>query len=483
MKIKTRILLGFLVICITGLFFLVDFIVNEIRPRYLETVEESLNDTANILATLVETEVSHKKINTDSLEKVFNKVILRKFSAQIYGVKKTNVNVHVYVTNKKGIVIYDSRNGKNIGKDYSKWNDVYLTLRGQYGARSSLTDKNDPSTSTIYLAAPIKYQNEIVGVITAIKPKESVTLFIELATRKVVVAGILTMIVFIFFSLLLSTWINTPIKSLMSYVKLLRTNKNAKLPYLSSSEIKELGQAFEELKNELEGKKYIEHYIQTMTHELKSPLSSIRGAAELLNEEMSENQKKVFYNNILNESERIEKIIQKLLELSSLENRTGLKNIEKININELISNLKKSLAPQLIKKKININYNIAENEYIFGEKFLIRHAINNILDNSIKFSNVNSNIEIFAKKNKSFLELSFVDSGDGIPEYAIDKVFNKFYSLPTKNQKSKSSGLGLVFVQEVIDLHNGSVEVKNNETAGVAVKMLLPLQVEQIINR
>ncbi len=471
MKVKTQILLGYIVFYVVVFYGLVDLTINEIRPRYLETVEESLNDTANILALQLESNLVKGKLNFKSLESVFPKIIDKKISAQIYGLKKTNVSINVYVTDNSGIVVYDSVDKKNVGKDYSQWNDVYLTLKGKYGVRSSRSIMDDPSTSSFFVGAPIKYNEKIIGVVSVVKPKDSISPFVEMAKNKIIAGGILTGFGFLAVSFLISFLITSPILKLTVYVKSLKQNKRLKFPKLGNGEIGDLGVAFEEMRVDIEGKKYIEQYIQAFTHELKSPLSSIQGAAELLQEDMSTNEKDKFHKNILTESKRIGNIIERLLQLSSIENRKEIKDSEIIDVADLVSEIIESLQPQLNKKNISIQSAIGKDIFITGERFLIRHALTNLIQNSIQFSEDSGEIKISSSTENLLTKLVVIDSGSGIPNYAEDKIFDKFYSLSSNKGVKNGTGLGLPFVREVALLHGGSASVINREKQGVVAEI------------
>ncbi len=475
MSIKWRILSGFFLIYAVGFYFLYDFIANEIRPRYLETVEESLNDTANILASLVEEEIKNSSINTDTLKPVIQKAFEKKISSRIYALHKTGVSLHVYLTDINGIIIYSSNKFIHEGDDYSGWRDVRLTLMGKYGARSSLLNENDPESNSIFVAAPLKFQNKIIGVLTVIKPEESVSLFIEIAKKKALIAGVISCLLFLFLSYILSIWISRPVKRLTEFVKSLKENRRAKMPAFAEKEIMTLAETFSEVWEDLKGEKYIEQYIQTLTHELKSPLSSIRGSAELLDDEIPEDQKKIFYRNIFRESRRMEEIIEKMLELSSIESQGKLKNIENINLSEIVNDTLDSLYPEYHKKNIAIERNFPVTAVIEGECFLIRHAIQNLIQNAIRFSLFDSVIFISIEVNDDNISVIITDSGEGIPEYAEDKIFNRFYSLPSRNTKIKSTGLGLPFVKEIAALHKGNITVRNNKESGVTSRLILPV--------
>ena len=137
MNIKFRLFIAFFLVFGAGLYYVFDIIVNDIRPRYFETVEESMNDTAHILAALIEEDITGGKISVKRISELSDITYQKKFSAKIYSHLKTNVDLQFYVCDRNGIVLFDSRNGERTGRDFSNWNDVYLTLRGEYGVRSS----------------------------------------------------------------------------------------------------------------------------------------------------------------------------------------------------------------------------------------------------------------------------------------------------------------------------------------------------------
>jgi two-component system sensor histidine kinase CreC len=477
MRIRTRIILGFAILFSLGFYFVGDFMVRDIRPRYLEAVEESLNDTVNILASLIESELREGSMDLSLLRKTFDAALKKKLDARIYGFRKTGVELSVYVTDRRGIVIYDSNGGLNEGKDFSHWNDVYLTLKGEYGARSTRLDEEDPSSSLIHVAAPVRSGGKIIGSVTVVKPHDSVTVFMQLARSRIFLTGFIAVVAFLVLSFIISAWISRPVMKLTDYINSLREKKHPVFPELSGLEIRNLGEAFRELLEELEGKKYIEDYIQSLTHELKSPLSSIRGAAELL---MEENMEKVhldrFCGNILTESRRIDTIIEKMLLIASLERRDRLENMEDIDLHGLVEEVLESLSPQIALKKIQIENRMDKKLILPGEKFLLRHTVSNLLQNGINFSPENGSIILSSEAAGENVVLKITDNGSGIPEYAEEKIFNRFYSLPREGSGRKGTGLGLTFVREAVNLHGGEISVRNNSHGGVTSRLTIPLK-------
>ena len=476
MRISTRILVSFVLIYLAGFYFLSDSTMKDMRPRYLEAVEESLNDTAHLLASLLESDLRERRIQTSRLDGAFHTALGRKLSAQIYGLKKTGMELGAYVTDARGIVLFDSSDPRNVGRDFSRWNDVHLTLRGRYGARSTRLKPEDPASSMLYVAAPVRLGNRIIGVLTVFKSQDSVTPFIEIAKRKLFFIGLVVTAAAVFLSLVLSYWIGRPLRRLTAYVQSLKTNESARLPLLSGREIQLLGKSFEELWQELRGKKYIEEYVQALTHELKSPLTSLRGSAELLEEAMPEEQRKKFYGNILRETRRMEEIIERLLELSSLERRRRLEDVETIPLSSLFTEVSGIMEPSLTKKRITLIAHADPGLTLRGERFLMKQALLNLLENALRFTPEGGTIRADARREGDSVIIGVRDSGSGIPAYALDKIFDRFYSLPGPGGK-KSTGLGLPFVREAVSLHGGRIEIINNEEGGVTATLVFPQKI------
>ena len=474
MKIRTRIFLAFAILVGLGYYKLVDWMIDDLRPYYLETMEESMIDASTLLSSFME-ESLDSSIDTRELSSAMERACHQRFSAEIYAVTKERLNMRVYVTDATGVVLFDSDDGEDEGKDYSQWNDVYLTLKGRYGARTTRLDPEDPSTAVLYVASPITVADDIVGVLTVCKPAESVTLFLEAAKRKIILAGVSAAFAVLLLGAIISTWITSPIQKLTDYAKAIRDGERVPAPNLGRSEIGELGSAFEEMRDALEGRKYVENYIQTLTHEMKSPISAVRGAAELLKEDMPIEQRLQFFENIRTESDRMQDLIDRLLQLSSLEKRKGLNEVDEIAVSEIVSEVVSSFRPALSGKKVELSVGEEKDAIIKGERFLVRQAISNLLQNAVEFCPCDGEISISVSKGENVVVVDVCDSGEGVPPYAKDKAFDRFYSLRRPDTGKKSSGLGLTFVREVAVLHGGSADLVNEPSGGCRATLTLPV--------
>ncbi|MBN2308742.1 MAG: two-component system sensor histidine kinase CreC [Candidatus Hydrogenedentes bacterium] len=483
MRIRSRLFIAFLILAGLGFYGLVDWVLDDLRPRYLETMEESMVDMATLLSSYVANQMDAGPAGTgspaDELRAAFDVARKRSFSARIYEVTKTHINMRVYITDRNGIVVFDSDDGRDEGKDYSRWNDVVRTLRGEYGARATRGDPDDPTTSVLHVASPILIDGEIAGVLTVCKPADSVTQFLDMARWKITVAGLKAAVVVVLLGMAVSFWITRPIEKLTRYAKAVRDGRRVPPPRLGRGEIGALGQAFEEMRTALEGKQYVEDYVQTLTHEMKSPLSAIRGAAELLEEDMPPAQRRQFLANLRSESARIQGLVDRMLELSAIENRNQLAEVGPIDLAALIAEIAAGLQPVLSARGIAVDLAAARPVVIQGERFLLRQALVNLIQNAVDFSGDGATVSVSVAENAGWAEIAVVDNGPGVPAYALERVFDRFYSLQRPATGKKSSGLGLVFVREAATLHGGRASLENRPEGGAKATLILPVEPQQ----
>lgn len=443
----------------------------------METIEESLNDTTHVLSAIVEEEIKKnpndrfrfKTVVESLFRDPFLNVRKRTFEAKIYSLLKTNADIQMYVTDAKGIVIFDSERFRE-GLDYSKYNDVYLTLQGKYGVRSSKMFDTEKE-GALFIASPIRYQKEIIGVLTVIKPKIGVIPFIEEAKNKFWrISLLVASSIAIVFSIL--AYISfRPIIRLSQYVISLRNQERKPFPKLGIKELNDLGKEVDQLVLELEGKKYVESYVQTLTHEIKSPLSSILASVELIESHPKEMSR--LTKTIEAEAKRIQSLIDQLLELSSLEGKNSIQLDDTIDLIALLEEVIHRFEIEWERKSLQVNTMFPKVSVIIkGNQNYLRMAIENIFRNSIEFANPKDQIRIQLQVlENSKIKLVILDEGQSIPDYALSKVTEKFFSLPRPRDNRKSSGLGLSIVKEICDLHQANLTIRNLEPKGVEVEI------------
>lgn len=465
-------LVYFLFVGLAG-WFVLSTVMDEIRPGVRQSTEETLVDTANLLAEILRDEVKNGSLAQGRLPELLKAYGQRQPQAQIWGVEKRAVSHRIYVTDARGIVLLDS-SGAAVGQDYSRWNDVYLTLRGEYGARSTREDPADEDSSVMYVAAPIKDGAQIIGVVSVAKPNQSLQPYIERSQRRLGWLGAGLIVLGLLIGGALSWWLSGSLRQLTRYAGAVSRGERAELPELRGGELKQLAAAVQKMRTELEGKAYVEQYVHTLTHELKSPLAAIRGAAELLESEMPAEQRQRFVANIASEGARLQQLIERLLNLALVEQRQGLEERVAVDLHGLAEELLQAQAARIQAAGLRMENTIPAELLVQGERFLLRQALANLLDNALDFSPAGGLLRFSAETRDGRVELALYNQGAAIPDYALPRLTERFYSLPRPASGRKSTGLGLNFVQEVALLHGGELALRNVE-GGVRASLLLPI--------
>ena len=472
MSLGRRIFLVYvLFIGLTG-YFVLNTVMEEIRPGVRQSTEETLVDTANLMAEILRDDFKAGTLSQNRWPELLRSYGERQPNATIWGLPKNQVNHRIYVTDAKGIVVLDS-SGVAVGQDYSRWNDVYLTLRGQYGARSTRSDPNDPASSVMHVGAPIRDNGQIIGVVTVAKPNSSLQPYVDRTERRLLVYGAGLIGLGLLFGALLSWWLSRALHRLTGYAQAVSEGRRVEGPHYRGGELEQLATAVEQMRTQLEGKAYVERYVHTLTHELKSPLAAIRGAAELLQGEMPLVQRQRFVGNIDSESTRMQQLIERLLNLAQVEQRQGLEERVAVPLGALVDELLQAQTARIEGRQLRIEQTIAPGLSLTGEPFLLRQALGNLLENALDFTPAQGLLRFTAERAGALVEFRLFNETAPIPDYALPRLTERFYSLPRPDNGRKSTGLGLNFVEEVVKLHGGTLAVSNVE-GGVEVKLRLP---------
>lgn len=207
-------------------------------------------------------------------------------------------------------------------------------------------------------------------------------------------------------------------------------------------------------------------FINNVSHEIKTPISSIQGFAKLLEaDDLSPEERKEYSGIIKEEADRLLYLSTNMLKLAKLENQERLTNTEEICVAEQIRRTISVLEPKWKEKNIKFNVNLREDK-IHGEKELLFQVWMNLIENAIKYSKQNGQIDIKMESLNDNLIIEMKDYGQGMTKEECKKIFDRFYQVD-KTHSERGAGLGLAIVKRIIELSNGKIEVKskpNKET-------------------
>jgi len=217
-------------------------------------------------------------------------------------------------------------------------------------------------------------------------------------------------------------------------------------------------------------------FVSNVTHELKTPLTSIYMFAEsiLLDRVKTKSDQKEYLGIILKETERLKRLINNILDFSIREKGKLDYNFSDVNISELVKSAIDNLDYWIIEKKFIVSTKIEEDIIGYADPDAVKQSVINLLSNAIKYSRDRKEIYVKLWKNKKLIYIEVEDKGIGIPEDQIDHIFDKFYRVENKNStESSGTGLGLTVTKDIVEAHNGKILVESKIDHGSKFTIIL----------
>ena len=397
-------------------------------------------------------------------------------------------NLAIYVTDKDGLLVLDSR-GLTLGKDMRDANEVESALSGITDSTSVVMEEAAGSKKArvavieyflksrfLNASNPIYGNNgEIIGSVVVVAP------LIDLMGESYLLRFIFYIFVIsLLFGFLGSYRISRNINRIQKYTSNLFGGEDVLMPDLNN-QFNKLARTIRDARSDVELKDDVEQYIDTLAHELRTPITGIQLTAENLLTPMSDKQRKRFVENILESNRHMDILVNRLLELSRIERREALKNVEMLNIKEAVNTVLKapSRVKTILDKDLNIDIQISSNATLNGEKILLEQAIGNIVNNALDFSPASGKITIKASQTNNAITIIVLDDGAGIPPQVINKLFTRFFSVTRPDTGTRGNGLGLRFVRKIMKLHGGEVSLQNRFIQqGAEARLRFPLSVK-----
>ncbi|MBP2281241.1 two-component system sensor histidine kinase CreC [Psychrobacter sp. PL19] len=471
-----------------------------VKPIAQQVIEDTLLDTSKLLAASLQMPLRSGELYSEAYQTQLDSAFISTpvigasasppYEQQIYS------RFRVYVTDSDGMVIYDSLPlpTNSEGKDYSRWNDVYLTLEGEYGARSTVRDDLKRNSSVMYVAQPITDPSgNLIGVVSVGKPVASVSPYLDNTRQRMFMTALLVSIIALILAGLVAWWLKQSINLVTQYTDTLAEDTQKPYFYLGH-ELNGLTDTIETMKHRLENRAYVTDYVHTLTHELKSPLTAIRASSELLEDDSLDNDDRQMLSHTISEqSVKMQQLIDRLLLLAKVEQPTFKLNRQALLLLPMLYKLvnesgaklqQQHLAPVaiyvngklLIGSPEDNNDQVIDRILIYVDHFWLVQALQNILDNAIYFANNIVTIYVHTSTS-STVTIDIFNDGKLIPDYAVSKIFDRYFSLShqsSTNQTSiqnpdnmpintpkKGTGLGLTLVKQVMEHHGGSVTITN----------------------
>lgn len=399
----------------------------------------------------------------------------------------------VWIVDAKTGNIVQGRNEKGQSFSYLKLPpNAEETIKKAISGETTTTENfNDYlNENSITVAVPIKNGETIEGVVLLHSPVKYMSSALK--------SGIYTLVFSILAALILAgisaVWLSISFTKPLNKIRnttteLAKGNYEVTTQVNQNDEIGELAKSIDKLALQLDKsskeserfEKMRQNFIANISHELRTPITVIRGSIEAICDGIIKDpeQLKDYNEQILSDSIHLQRLVNDLIDLTKLQNTDFSIDKSTINLFEIINDAVRSMKNISTKKGVKINFSlenaIEEDRYLFvGDYQRIRQMIIIVLDNAIKFSNENQGVDILLKKENNKYELKICDSGRGIDSKNIGKIFNRYHKSNTEENKN-GMGLGLAIANEIAIRHNIEIIVESEPYIKTVFTFLIPI--------
>lgn len=351
-----------------------------------------------------------------------------------------------------------------------------------YGDNASKVYRLPNGETVIYVAVPIMDGSTVIGVVMASDSIDDIIENVNKTMSRVFLLSLLGLLITGFISFVFADVISKPIENMRILVNDFSKGKfDTRIHVDSYDEIGQLAETFNDMAAQIhQVDDNRRQFVSNVSHELRTPLTSLNIIAEslLLQEHWEEGVYREFLGDIESEVKRLNQIIDSLLYLVDMEKQEVRMEYQLCYINYLIQNVLKHLKPIADQKHMSLSFEADEKIQILVDQGKMQQCLINIINNAIKYTPEGGSVFIHLGLEKNEVVISVRDTGIGIPEDDIPKIFDRFYRVDRARARTTGgSGLGLSIVKQIVMLHNGSIHVESVLNEGTTVKIKLPNRV------
>lgn len=372
----------------------------------------------------------------------------------------------------------------NVSRDsYSRLNNKKViseeTIKSMNGINTTAYDESKDMI-TLALGIVDKTSGEIKGsVLMSVSAADIRTTYSSIRNMSLVVAGAFSLVLIIL-SLVLARVFTGPFKGVAKSINRIAEGYFDEEVHLTGFvEIEQISDAFNVMINKLQAlEDSRQEFVSNVSHELKTPLTSIKVLADSLNmqEDVPVELYKEFMKDIVDEIDRENTIINDLLALVKMDKTAGELNITNVNINHLMELILKRLRPIAAKRNIELVLESIRTVTADCDELKLTLAFSNLVENGIKYNNAGGFVKVSLDADHKYFYVKVSDSGIGIPPEYQDKIFERFYRIDkARSRETGGTGLGLAITRNIVLMHNGSIKVKSKEDEGTVFTVCIPL--------
>lgn len=380
------------------------------------------------------------------------------------------------------ILIFDTSSavlGDSSGQDRGQELMIPVVASSLQGESASQTNNYPDYGNLLYLAVPIASGKQIVGSVFISADINDISERLEQTRNWLLAAASGIGILALMLSLLLSRIITVPIGSLTQAARRMSEGDYGyQVQVKSHDELGQLANSFNEMSEKIKQEDDIRRqFIANASHELKSPLAALKVLVEslLIKHPESKEETLEFLIDIDGQLDRLSRLVNDLLLLSKIERNKASLNIESVAVDQLLAEVRENLLPLAANKDIDLRVDVCEQITWPADRDMLYRAVYNLVDNAIKYSPSNKEVQINCSVSEAKLTISVLDHGIGIASEHLEKIFNRFYRVNKARERSTGgTGLGLSIVKEIVNLHGGTVSVASFPDHGSQFVIVLP---------
>ncbi|MBU4556396.1 MAG: HAMP domain-containing protein [Actinobacteria bacterium] len=464
-SIRTRLLVSLLIVAVLSAGVLSWYFLSELESYGLRKLEERLGSEAKLAAVLAETNGMR---DSDALSEALS-------GLELPG------NSWLRIVDGNGIVIADSA-GRALGQDFSGREEIAEALRDEYGADSRITGTG---RLALFVAAPIRgADGRIIGAASSAANTFSIMTLVSdyriRLTGLVLLFAAFTLIV----AELLARWLSSPLRRLEAgAVAFAGGDHSARVRPSGSRETRSVAQAFNQMADEVQRaldelkaeERRKSQFVSDVSHELRSPLTAIRGMAETLADgDVPPADAQRFLGTIVREADRLARLADDLLTLQRIDGATGelpIRRVDPLEVSQRAAGAMEHLAEG---RGVELRVT-GTAPAVLGDPDRLQQVVANLLDNALRVMNQGGTITVALAHEGDWATISIMDEGPGIAEEDLARIFDRFYRAEPSRERAKGgAGLGLAIVRAIIERHAGRIEVANRPEGGTVFTVYLP---------
>lgn len=320
-------------------------------------------------------------------------------------------------------------------------------------------------------------------VVAAPRPRVPVlNIFTDELLLPILQGGLIALLLSLILAFALSRWVADPLQQVVLAARNYPAEEMKPISPRGPHEVQDLTRAFNAMIARVESsQKSQRDFVANVSHELKTPLTSVRGFAQAILEDTADTpeSRKQAAQIIYDEAGRMHRLALDLLDLARLEGGIADLKMAPVDVNELLKSIVEKFTPEAKKAGIHLRMDITENlPRLTGDGDRLAQVITNLMDNALKFTPANGQVVVSAANAGMNVKISITDSGPGIPKEALDRIFDRFYQVDASRSRAggkTSAGLGLAIVQEIVQAHGGRIDVRSQVGHGTTFAIHLPV--------